>query len=222
MMKLSFFKNKKVKRISAVVGILIALVVIVIAACNIIVLSSCSGLLYDDVQSVPHKRVAVLLGTNPRAKSGKVNYFYKYRIEAAAELYKQGKFDRLLISGDNSKSTYSEPDEMKADLVAAGIPDSVIYLDFAGFSTYDSMVRAKKVFGLSEFIVISQDFHNQRAVYIARQNDIDAIGFNVKKVAFRKWRLKMELREVLARVKAVGEVMIDKKPHFLGDPIEIK
>lgn len=82
-MKLSFFKNKKVKRISAVVGILIALVVIVVAACNIIVLSSCSGRLYDDVQSVPHKRVAVLLGTNPRVKSGNVNYFYKYRIEAA-------------------------------------------------------------------------------------------------------------------------------------------
>lgn len=215
--------NKKVKRICAVVGALVGLVVITIAACNIIVLSSCSGFLYDNAHSVPHKRVAVLLlGTNPKTKSGNVNYFYKYRIEAAAELYKQGKFDRLLISGDNSISTYSEPDEMKADLVEAGIPDSVIYLDFAGFSTYDSMVRAKKVFGLSEFIVISQDFHNQRAVYIARQNDIDAIGFNAKKVAFRKWRLKMEFREILARVKAVGDVMIDKKPHFLGDPIEIK
>ena len=221
-MKLSFFKNKKVKRICAVVGALVGLVVITIAACNIIVLSSCSGFLYDNAHSVPHKRVAVLLGTNPKTKSGNMNYFYKYRIEAAAELYKQGKFDRLLISGDNSISTYSEPDEMKADLVEAGIPDSVIYLDFAGFSTYDSMVRAKKVFGLSEFIVISQDFHNQRAVYIARQNDIDAIGCNVKKVAFRKWRLKMEFREILARVKAVGDVMLDKKPHFLGDPIEIK
>ena len=221
-MKLSFFKNKKVKRICAVVGALVGLVVITIAACNIIVLSFCSGFLYDNAHSVPHKRVAVLLGTNPKTKSGNMNYFYKYRIEAAAELYKQGKFDRLLISGDNSLKTYSEPDEMKADLVEAGIPDSVIYLDFAGFSTYDSMVRAKKVFGLSEFIVISQDFHNQRAVYIARQNDIDAIGFNAKKVAFRKWRLKMEFREILARVKAVGDVMIDKKPHFLGDPIEIK
>ena len=219
---MKFIKNKKVKRTIIAVGLLILIGVGIVALCNIMVLSSCNDHLYNNVESIPHKRVAVLLGTNPRTKSGNMNWFYKHRIDAAVALYKQGKFDRLLISGDNSLKTYSEPDEMKADLVEAGIPDSVIYLDFAGFSTYDSMVRAKKVFGLSEFIVISQDFHNQRAVYIARQNDIDAIGFNAKKVAFRKWRLKMEFREILARVKAVGDVMIDKKPHFLGDPIEIK
>ena len=219
---MKFIKNKKVKRTLIAVGLLILIGVGIVALCNIMVLSSCNDHLYNNVESIPHKRVAVLLGTNPRTKSGNMNWFYKHRIDAAVALYKQGKFDRLLISGDNSLKTYSEPDEMKADLVAAGIPDSVIYLDFAGFSTYDSMVRAKKVFGLSEFIVISQDFPNQRAVYIARQNDIDAIGFNAKKVAFRKWRLKMEFREILARVKAVGDVMIDKKPHFLGDPIEIK
>lgn len=219
---MKFIKNKKVKRTLIAVGLLILIGVGIVALCNIMVLSSCNDHLYNNVESIPHKRVAVLLGTNPRTKSGNMNWFYKHRIDAAVALYKQGKFDRLLISGDNSLKTYSEPDEMKADLVEAGIPDSVIYLDFAGFSTYDSMVRAKKVFGLSEFIVISQDFHNQRAVYIARQNDIDAIGFNAKKVAFRKWRLKMEFREILARVKAVGDVMLDKKPHFLGDPIEIK
>ena len=219
---MKFIKNKKVKRTLIAVGLLILIGVGIVALCNIMVLSSCNDHLYNNVESIPHKRVAVLLGTNPRTKSGNMNWFYKHRIDAAVALYKQGKFDRLLISGDNSLKTYSEPDEMKADLVEAGIPDSVIYLDFAGFSTYDSMVRAKKVFGLSEFIVISQDFHNQRAVYIARQNDIAAIGFNAKKVAFRKWRLKMEFREILARVKAVGDVMIDKKPHFLGDPIEIK
>jgi SanA protein len=219
---MKFIKDKKVKCTLIAVGLLILIGVGILALCNIMVLSSCNDHLYNNVESIPHKRVAVLLGTNPRTKSGNMNWFYKHRIDAAVALYKQGKFDRLLISGDNSLKTYSEPDEMKADLVEAGIPDSVIYLDFAGFSTYDSMVRAKKVFGLSEFIVISQDFHNQRAVYIARQNDIDAIGSNVKKVAFRKWRLTMEFREILARVKAVGDVMLDKKPHFLGDPIEIK
>lgn len=200
------------------VGLLIA----VVAACNIWVLGSCSGRLYSDVEAVPHTRVAVLLGTNPKTKTGKMNYFYKHRIDAAVKLYQYGKIDRILISGDNSKPTYSEPDAMKDDLVAAGMPDSVIYLDFAGFSTYDSMVRAKKVFGLSKFVVISQDFHNRRAVYIARQNGIDAIGFNVQNTLFRKWRIKMELREILARVKAVGEVVMNKKPHFLGEPIEIK
>ena len=194
----------------------------VVVACNIWVLSSCSGRLYNDVEMVPHKRVAVMLGTNPKTKTGKMNYFYKHRIDAAVKLYQNGKIDRILISGDNSRKTYSEPDAMKTDLMAAGIPDSAIYLDFAGFSTYDSMVRAKKVFGLSEFMVISQDFHNRRAVYIARQNGIDAIGFNVQNTPFRRWRIKMELREIMARVKAVGEVVMNKKPHFLGEPIEIK
>jgi SanA protein len=221
-MKLSLFKNKWFKRIFMALLIGLGLLIAVVAACNIWVLSSCSGRLYDNAETVPHKRVAVMLGTNPKTKTGKMNYFYKHRIDAAVKLYQNGKIDRILISGDNSSKTYSEPDAMKADLMAAGIPDSAIYLDFAGFSTYDSMVRAKKVFGLSEFMVVSQDFHNKRAVYIARQNGIDAIGFNVQNTLFRKWRIKMELREILARVKAVGEVVMNKKPHFLGEPIEIK
>jgi SanA protein len=221
-MKLSLFKNKWFKRIFMALLIGLGLLIAVVAACNIWVLSSCSGRLYDNAETVPHKRVAVMLGTNPKTKTGKMNYFYKHRIDAAVKLYQNGKIDRILISGDNSSTTYSEPDAMKADLMAAGIPDSAIYLDFAGFSTYDSMVRAKKVFGLSEFMVVSQDFHNKRAVYIARQNGIDAIGFNVQNTLFRKWRIKMELREILARVKAVGEVVMNKKPHFLGEPIEIK
>ena len=221
-MKLSLFKNKWFKRIFMALLIGLGLLIAVVAACNIWVLGSCSGRLYDNAETVPHKRVAVMLGTNPKTKTGKMNYFYKHRIDAAVKLYQNGKIDRILISGDNTRKTYSEPDAMKADLMAAGIPDSAIYLDFAGFSTYDSMVRAKKVFGLSEFMVVSQDFHNKRAVYIARQNGIDAIGFNVQNTLFRKWRIKMELREILARVKAVGEVVMNKKPHFLGEPIEIK
>lgn len=221
-MKFSLFKNKWFKRIFVTLLIGVGLLIAVVAACNIWVLSSCSGRLYSDVEAVPHTRVAVMLGTNPKTKTGKMNYFYKHRIDAAVKLYQNGKIDRILISGDNSHKTYSEPDAMKDDLVAAGVPDSVIYLDYAGFSTYDSMVRAKEVFGLSEFMVVSQDFHNRRAVYIARQNGIDAIGFNVRNTLFRKWRIKMELREILARVKAVGEVVMNKKPHFLGEPIEIK
>ena len=221
-MRLSYFKNKKTRRVLISIGALLIVAIILVIVCNMIVLNSCNGKLYDDASIIPHNKVAILLGTNPRAKSGNVNWFYKHRIEATVELYKQGKFEQLLISGDNSRKTYSEPDEMKADLVAAGIPDSVIYLDFAGFSTYDSMVRAKKVFGLTKFIIISQEFHNQRAVYIAQHNDIDAIAFNAKNLPFRDWRIKMELREIVARVKAVGEVIFNKEPHFMGESIEMK
>lgn len=221
-MNFTFLKNKWVKRTFIALTICVVTLIVVVGVCNFVVLYSCSGRLYEDVNSVPHTRVAVLLGTNPKTKGGYTNYFYKHRIEAAIKLYKQGKIDRILISGDNSQETYSEPDAMKADLMAGGVPDSVIYLDFAGFSTYDSMVRAQKVFGLSEFIVISQDFHNRRAVFIARCNGVDAIGLNAQNTPIRSWRIKMELREILARVKAVGEVVINKKPHFLGEPIEIK
>ena len=103
----------------------------------------------------------------------------------------------------------------------AGIPDSVIYLDYAGFRTFDSMVRAKLVFGLDKFTIISQPFHNERALYIAHHNDIDAIAFNAADVPVKFWQVRMMAREWLARTKAVIDVHTGKRPHFLGEPITI-
>lgn len=109
---------------------------------------------------------------------------------------------------------------MKEELVAAGIPPEHIYCDYAGFRTLDSMVRAKKVFGLDAFTIISQQFHNERALALAKWQGIDAIGYNARTIKLNKG-MKVHLQEILARTKMVLDMVINKQPHFLGDKIEI-
>lgn len=201
---------------------LVAVLLSLIGYCNHKVIGASEGRIYDNAAAVPRNRVALLLGTNPRGRNGHPNPYYLNRLAAAVELFAQGKVDRILISGDNSRKTYSEPEQMKEDLVAMGIPDSVIYLDYAGFRTLDSVVRAKEIFGQSRFTVISQHFHNERALYFARCYGIDAVAFDAGDVSSRGWRLRMKLRESLARVKAVWDVFIGKRPHFLGEAVVIE
>ena len=212
-------KRRKFFRIFLLSAILIALVFTVTA--NVIVSSYSSGRCYDDAEAIPHNRVGLLLGTSPKTKQGTVNLYFKYRMEAAAELYHSGKIDKILISGDNRHKNYNEPAAMRNALLELGVPDSAIVLDYAGFRTYDSMVRAKKVFGQDRLTVISQSWHNERALYIAHRVGIEAIGYNARDVAFRKVALKNHIREWFARAKMVFDLIFQHDPHFLGDPIEI-
>ena len=201
---------------------LIAILAIGVIFCNRAVIKTAEDKMYDDVSAIPYNRVGVLLGTSPKGRTGNPNVFYIRRIEACVALYKAGKIDRILVSGDNSRTTYDEPTCIKEDLIAAGVPDSVIYLDYAGFRTYDSMVRAKEVFGVSSFTIISQPFHNERSLYIATRKGLDVIAFNAPDVQLRRWRIRMTVREWLARTKAVLDVYTHKQPHFLGEPITIE
>ena len=210
---------KKTLYILALIAILIILVVI---GCNVVVLKAGEGRIYSDVESIPANRVGVLLGTSPIGRYGNANPFYTYRVNACVALYNAGKIERVLISGDNSRKEYDEPTWTKNDLVAAGIPDSAIYLDYAGFRTLDSMARAKEVFGLNQFTIISQRFHNERALFLTQCKDIDAIAFNAEDVPLRRWQIRMTVREWLARVNAVLDICFAKQPHFLGDPIPIE
>lgn len=212
-------KRRKFFRILLLSAILIALVFTVTA--NVIVSSYSSGRCYDNAEAIPHNRVGLLLGTSPKTKRGTVNLYFKYRMEAAAELYRTGKIDKILISGDNRHKNYNEPAAMRNALIELGVPDSVIVLDYAGFRTYDSMVRAKKVFGQDRLTVISQSWHNQRALYIAHRVGVEAIGYNARDVAFRKVALKNHIREWFARAKMVLDLVFLHDPHFLGEPIEI-
>lgn len=205
--------------------ILLALLVVLttgIICSNRAVVNTAKDRMYDDVSAIPFNRVGVLLGTNPKGRKGNPNPFYINRIEACAALYKAGKIERVLVSGDNSRATYDEPTCIKEDLIAAGLPDNAIYLDYAGFRTYDSMVRAKEVFGLSSFTIISQPFHNERALYIATRKGLDIVAFNAPDVQLRRWQIRMIVREWLARTKAVLDVYTGKQPHFLGEPIIIE
>lgn len=166
---------------------------------------------------LPKARAALLLGTAPYAKSGGYNQFFKTRIEAAAALYNSGKVERLIVSGDNRTKRYNEPREMYRALVKAGVPDSVIVMDFAGFRTFDSVVRAQKVFGQQSFIVISQRFHVERAVFIANAKGSTAHGFVADDPASFAAMVRIQLREVLARGMTVLDCYIlGTEPHFLG------
>ncbi|PSW06312.1 SanA/YdcF family protein [Photobacterium lipolyticum] len=177
--------------------------------------------IFSDISQIPARSIGLVLGTSKYiAKT--LNPYYTYRMTAALELYKQNKIKVFLLSGDNAHRSYNEPWTMKRDLLKAGIPEQDIVLDYAGFRTLDSIVRAKTIFDADHFLIISQKFHCERALFIAQSNDIDAICLAApepKGIA----GLKIRLREVLARVKAVIDLYIlDVKPRFLGpkEPIE--
>ena len=193
----------------------------VVGICNVIVKHSAKGHLYSNVQEIPYSQVGVLLGTSPTMANGNRNRYYDYRISAAASLYFASKISYILISGDNHRHGYNEPEEMRQSLIALGVPDSVITLDYAGFRTYDSMVRAHKVFGQRSFTVISQYWHNERAVYIARKKGMDAIAFNAQDVSYRRAYLKNHTRESIAKVKVVWDVFTNKEPRYWGEPVAI-
>lgn len=192
-----------------------------VAGCYCFVEIVSKGKTFASTIRIPKNKVGLLLGTSPVSSyTKKANPYYYYRIDAAVKLYKSGKIDRILISGDNSTETYSEPDMMKNDLVKRGVPSNHIYLDFAGFRTLDSVVRAKKVFKLNEFTIISQEFHNERAICLAQWYGIKAIGYNARDISKRKG-IMVQIREIFARVKLVLDMIVNKQPRFLGDTIEI-
>jgi SanA protein len=176
---------------------------------------------FDRIEQIPHKRVGVVLGTSEKVRSGRPNLFFEHRMKAAVELYRSGKVDRLLLSGDNRTIHYNEPWAMRKALIAAGVDSTHITLDYAGFRTLDSVVRAREVFGQQSFTVISQRFHNERAVYIARRKGIDAIGYNARDVdAYSGFRTR--LREKLARVKVFLDLIFGVEPRFLGESVTIE
>ena len=122
----------------------------------------------DDIEKLPNQKVGLLLGTSKTLPNGYKNYYFYYRIDAAEKLYKSGKIEYIIVSGDNSRKDYNEPEDMKNELINRGVPADKIYEDFAGFRTLDSVVRAKEIFGQNSYIIISQKFHNERAVYLAQ------------------------------------------------------
>ena len=179
--------------------------------------------LYDNVADVPYNKVALLLGTNPVTKWGTQNWYFTLRIEATAELYKAGKISNVIVSGDNNSKQYDESSAMKDALVEAGIPDSVIYLDYAGFRTLDSVVRVKEIFGQTSITIISQRFHNERALRLADYCGVEAVGYCAEDVTLVSKKVEIEIvRESLARVKMYIDMIRVKQPKFLGGKIKIE
>jgi SanA protein len=181
---------------------------------------SAAGRVYTDLDALPHREIAVVLGTSKYSR-GRLNSFYVGRIRAAAELYHAGKVDGILVSGDNGTASYNEPAEMRADLVALGVPAEHITADYAGFRTLDSIYRAGDVFGLDSYTIVSQPFHIERALYLADQKGHDAVGFAARGPQGYSFQ-RIRAREVLARANAVLDVeVLNLGPKYLGEPVYV-
>lgn len=175
----------------------------------------------SDIGNLPNEKVGLLLGTSKILANGKPNPYFVNRIKATAELYHAGRIQNIIASGDNSRKNYNEPEDMKNALIKLGVPADKIYEDFAGFRTLDSVIRAKEIFGQESFIVISQRFHNERAIYLAHKNGISAYGYNAKDVD-KEAGFKTNVREKFARVKVFWDFFFGVEPKFGGEKILIK
>lgn len=189
---------------------------IAIGLCYAWVSFSARKYLYTDMTQIPKRQVGIVLGTNKYLRNKKINQFYQNRITAAAKLYHAGKVDYLIVSGDNRKNNYNEPKQMRADLIKAGVPSKRIQPDYAGLRTLDSVLRMDKVFGHQDYTIISQRFHNERAVFLATAKGQTPIAFNADNPSVM---FKVLLRESLARVKAVWDLISGKQARHYGDPI---
>ncbi|MDP6544976.1 MAG: ElyC/SanA/YdcF family protein [Phycisphaerae bacterium] len=191
--------------------------VLALAVCDWHVAGASDGLVYSETAGTPRREIALVLGTAKYVQGGRMNLFYWPRIEAAANLFKSGKVRGIVVSGDNGRTDYDEPSQMKSDLVDLGVPARFITCDYAGFRTLDSVHRLERVFQESDYIVVSQEFHVRRALYIAGDRGHNAVGLAVRTPG-GYWGAKVRLREVLARAKAVLDVHILKSdPRYLGN-----
>jgi len=192
-----------------------------IAAASYSVIHAARGRTYSDLGAIPARRVGLVLGCSRLLPNGWRNAFFDNRMEAAAALFRAHKVDYLVVSGDNHSTGYDEPRDMKDRLVSMGLPEDRIYCDYAGFRTLDSIVRVHEVFGQTEVTVISQEFHNQRAIFIARNRGVDAIGFNAPEVdAYNSFKTKC--REMVARASMLLDLFVlRRQPNFLGQRVII-
>jgi len=179
------------------------------------------GRLYTDAQKIPYRRVALVLGCSEKLGGGYANPFFENRIRAAANLYQAHKADYFLVSGDHHIATYDEPTAMKNHLIAAGVPADHIVCDYAGFHTLDSIIRAKKVFGQNKITIVSQHFHNERAIFLARHQGIDAIAFDAQDVNGYHSFLT-HCRDQGSKMFTLLDVyVLRSRPKFLGPHIQI-
>ena len=178
--------------------------------------------LVTDLAKLPVNDVAIVLGTSKRIDGTRLrNPFFERRMKTAAQLYHAGKVRHLLVSGDNSTKNYDEPTWMRDALIGLGVPASAITLDYAGFRTLDTMARARAVFGLKKVTVVTDDFHQPRALFLAHAHGLDAVGFPSEHVP-EAWSKTTRTREIGSRVKACLDVyVLRKKPKFSGPPVTI-
>jgi len=205
--------------VKRVVAIAAGFLIVALAVPNLIVFLGGRGST-TDTREVPHAQAALVLGAQVMP-NGAPSSMLSDRIDAAAELYAAGKVDKLLLSGDHGRKTYDEVGTMKRILLARGIPAEDIFTDHAGFDTWDSAQRAKRVFDVDSAVVVTQGFHMARALYDARRAGLQVTGFSADRRDYGGAMAKLRLREAAARVKTMGDVATGADSHFLGTEIPI-
>lgn len=179
--------------------------IVFVLLCNVWVVFSTRSRSYLLIDSLPSRQVALVLGTSKMTSEGEENLYFKYRMEAAARLFNEGKVKSLILSGNNDSRYYNEPLDMQRAMLRLGVPKTAIQLDFAGYRTFDSIIRCKNLFKEDNITIISQDFHNARALFIAQNEGLNAISFAAQDVP-TGYSVRTLIREYLARPKAVLDV----------------
>ncbi len=212
--------SKKVRKVLTITAVLSALALGMIVFADWRVRDASKDKIFSKAEDVPAHDVALLLGTSPKVGSHP-NFFYVERIRATTRLWQLGKVRAVLISGDSSTPHYNEPDQMKKDLIAAGVPAEFITCDYAGLRTLDSVFRASRVFGLHSVVIVSQEEHLERALYLASGSELGAVGLTAAD-APKWWQVRQHVREALARVKAVVDLAVGRQPKHLGEPDSVR
>ncbi len=196
--------QRLIKRLFRWLGLSLLAGVLVLVGFNLWIVRRSSGRVTQVAAQVPEAPVALVLGTSRNLASGSINLHWKMRMDAAAALWKAGRVKQILVSGDNREADYNEPRDMRDGLVARGVPGQVITLDCAGLRTLDSVIRAKETFGVTRCVIVSDDFHLPRAIWLADRRGMTATGFQGPGIS---WELsgKTRIREWLARINAALE-----------------
>jgi len=177
--------------------------ILLICLANAWVFALTGGRTYTKISKIPPREVALVLGTSPKMKSGQSNPYFTKRMDAAALLYHHGKIKKIIVSGEKSKG-YNEPEAMKNYLIyQEGVPGEIIIEDPKGFNTYKSILRCKDIYKKKNVIIVSQGFHNLRALFFARNNNMNALGFDAQDVTKPESYYRNQSREILARMIAV-------------------
>lgn len=205
------------------IAILLGLIgVFFVAIVNWYVISKSEDYVITDINKLPKVDAVIVLGA--KVTNEKLSYVLEDRVVAGVNIFYGKKAPAILLSGDHGQKEYDEVNGMRKYILRRkfAIPKQAIFMDHAGFDTYDSMIRALKVFNIKSAIIVTQDFHIHRSVYIARELGIKAYGFAVDESMYKiSLRLNWKLREYLSRVKAYKDVLFNVEPKFLGEPIPI-
>lgn len=209
--------QRLIKRLLIRSGLAFLAGLLILMGFNVWMVQRSAGRVAGNPSEVPVCSVALVLGTSKTVRSGRTNVHWRGRMDAAAALYKAGRVQRFLVSGDNRRTDYNEPRDMRDGLMERGVPEGVITLDLAGLRTLDSVIRAKEIFGVTECVIVSDDYHLPRALWLADRRGMTVSGFHGPPLP---WSLSgiTRAREWLARFNAtLDEWVLGTKAQHYGD-----